>query len=211
MLSYFFQGLTLGAALILPLGPQNAFVMNQGIRRQYHLMIASLCAISDVVLICGGIFGGSALLMQSPWLLAIVTWGGVAFLLWYGWGALRTAMSSSVELASAEVMKQGRWKIIATVLAVTWLNPHVYLDTFVVLGSLGGQLADEPKRWFALGTVSASVLWFYGLALLAAWLAPRLRTAKAQRIINGVVGVVMWGIALQLASDGVRHIASLIG
>ncbi|MFB0713019.1 arginine exporter ArgO [Buttiauxella noackiae] len=211
MLSYFFQGLTLGAALILPLGPQNAFVMNQGIRRQYHLMIASLCAISDVVLICGGIFGGSALLMQSPWLLAIVTWGGVAFLLWYGWGALRTAMSSSVELASAEVMKQGRWKIIATVLAVTWLNPHVYLDTFVVLGSLGGQLADEPKRWFALGTVSASVLWFYGLALLAAWLAPRLRTAKAQRIINGVVGVVMWVIALQLASDGVRHIASLIG
>ncbi|OAT16376.1 LysE family transporter [Buttiauxella noackiae ATCC 51607] len=201
----------MGAALILPLGPQNAFVMNQGIRRQYHLMIASLCAISDVVLICGGIFGGSALLMQSPWLLAIVTWGGVAFLLWYGWGALRTAMSSSVELASAEVMKQGRWKIIATVLAVTWLNPHVYLDTFVVLGSLGGQLADEPKRWFALGTVSASVLWFYGLALLAAWLAPRLRTAKAQRIINGVVGVVMWVIALQLASDGVRHIASLIG
>lgn len=211
MLSYFFQGLTLGAALILPLGPQNAFVMNQGIRRQYHLMIASLCAISDVVLICGGIFGGSALLMQSPWLLAIVTWGGVAFLLWYGWGALRTAMSSSVELASAEVMKQGRWKIIATVLAVTWLNPHVYLDTFVVLGSLGGQLADEPKRWFALGTVSASILWFYGLALLAAWLAPRLRTAKAQRIINGVVGVVMWVIAVQLAADGVRHIASLIG
>ena len=210
MLSYFFQGLTLGAALILPLGPQNAFVMNQGIRRQYHLMIASLCALSDVLLICGGVFGGSALLMQSPWLLAIVTWGGVAFLLWYGWGALRTAMSSSVELASAEVMKQGRWKIIATVLAVTWLNPHVYLDTFVVLGSLGGQLADEPKRWFALGTVSASILWFYGLALLAAWLAPRLRTAKAQRIINGVVGVVMWVIALQLASDGVRHIASLM-
>ena len=211
MLSYFFQGLTLGAALILPLGPQNAFVMNQGIRRQYHLMIASLCAISDVLLICGGIFGGSALLMQSPWLLAIVTWGGVAFLIWYGWGALRTAMSSSVELASAEVMKQGRWKIIATVLAVTWLNPHVYLDTFVVLGSLGGQLADEPKRWFALGTVSASILWFYGLAMLAAWLAPRLRTAKAQRIINGVVGLVMWVIALQLAADGVRHITTLIG
>lgn len=211
MLSYYFQGLTLGAALILPLGPQNAFVMNQGIRRQYHLMIASLCAISDLLLICGGIFGGSALLMQSPWLLAIVTWGGVAFLLWYGWGALRTAMSSSVELVSAEVMKQGRWKIIATVLAVTWLNPHVYLDTFVVLGSLGGQLADEPKRWFALGTVSASILWFYSLALLAAWLAPRLRTAKAQRIINGVVGGVMWFIAFQLAADGVRHITALMG
>ncbi|NWC62748.1 arginine exporter ArgO [Cedecea sp. P7760] len=211
MLAYYFQGIALGAALILPLGPQNAFVMNQGIRRQYHLMIASLCALSDIILICGGIFGGSAILMQSPWLLALVTWGGVAFLLWYGWGALRTAMSSNVELASAEVLKQGRWKIVVTMLAVTWLNPHVYLDTFVVLGSLGGQLADEAKRWFALGTISASILWFYGLAMLAAWLAPRLRTAKAQRIINGVVGVVMWVIAAQLARDGVQHIAALVG
>ncbi len=192
MISYYFQGFALGAAMILPLGPQNAFVMNQGIRRQYHLMIALLCALSDLVLISAGIFGGSALLMQSPWLLALVTWGGVAFLLWYGFGALKTAMSSNLELASAEVMKQGRWKIIATMLAVTWLNPHVYLDTFVVLGSLGGQLAMEPKRWFALGTISASFLWFFGLALLAAWLAPRLRTAKAQRIINILVGVVMW-------------------
>ena len=172
MFTYYFQGLALGAAMILPLGPQNAFVMNQGIRRQYHLMIALLCAVSDLLLICAGIFGGSALLMQSPWLLALVTWGGVAFLLWYGFGALKTAFSQSLELANAEVMQQGRWKIIITMLAVTWLNPHVYLDTFVVLGSLGGQLAVEPKRWFALGTISASFLWFFGLALLAAWLAP---------------------------------------
>lgn len=192
--------------MILPLGPQNAFVMNQGIRRQYHLMIALLCAISDLLLICAGIFGGSALLMQSPWLLALVTWGGVVFLLWYGFGALKTAFSSNLELASAEVMKQGRWKIIVTMLAVTWLNPHVYLDTFVVLGSLGGQLAMEPKRWFALGTISASFLWFFGLALLA----PRLRTAKAQRIINVLVGLVMWIIALQLAKDGLAHVQALL-
>ena len=165
--------------MILPLGPQNAFVMNQGIRRQYHLMIALLCAISDLLLICAGIFGGSALLMQSPWLLALV-------------------------------MKQGRWKIIVTMLAVTWLNPHVYLDTFVVLGSLGGQLEMEPKRWFALGTISASFLWFFGLALLAAWLAPRLRTAKAQRIINVLVGLVMWIIALELAKDGFAHVQALL-
>ncbi|AZV07096.1 MULTISPECIES: arginine exporter ArgO [Enterobacter] len=209
MLSYYFQGLALGAAMILPLGPQNAFVMTQGIRRQYHLMIALLCAVSDLLLICAGIFGGSALLMQSPWLLALVTWGGVAFLLWYGFGALKTAMSSNLELASAEVMKQGRWKIIVTMLAVTWLNPHVYLDTFVVLGSLGGQLDVEPKRWFALGTVSASFLWFFGLAILAAWLAPRLRTAKAQRIINTLVGLVMWFIAFQLAKEGIHHVQEL--
>lgn len=199
----------LGAALILPLGPQNAFVMNQGIRRQYHIMTAALCTLSDVLLICAGIFGGSALLMQSPWLLALVTWGGVAFLLWYGFGALKTAFGSTIELANAEAMRQGRWRIIATMLAVTWLNPHVYLDTFVVLGSLGGQLAAEPKRWFALGTVSASFLWFFSLALLAAWLAPRLRTVQAQRVINTLVGLVMWFIAFQLAREGVHHMQGL--
>lgn len=199
----------LGAALILPLGPQNAFVMNQGIRRQFHIMTAALCTLSDVLLICAGIFGGSALLMQSPWLLALVTWGGVAFLLWYGFGALKTALGSTIELANAEAMRHGRWRIIATMLAVTWLNPHVYLDTFVVLGSLGGQLDAEPKRWFALGTVSASFLWFFSLALLAAWLAPRLRTVLAQRVINTLVGLVMWFIAFQLAREGVHHMQGL--
>ncbi|STJ09562.1 arginine exporter [Escherichia coli] len=103
--------------------------------------------------------------MQSPWLLALVTWGGVAFLLWYGFGAFKTAMSSNIELASAEVLKQGRWKIIATMLAVTWLNPHVYLDTFVVLGSLGGQLDVEPKRWLRSGQLAplscGSLVWLF--------------------------------------------------
>lgn len=209
MLSYYLQGLMLGAALILPLGPQNAFVMNQGIRRQYHLMTALLCTLSDVALICAGVFGGSALLMQSPWLLALVTWGGVLFLLWYGFGALKTAFSRDIDLENAETLRQGRGQIIATMLAVTWLNPHVYLDTFVVLGSLGGQLAEMPKRWFALGTISASFLWFFSLALLAAWLAPRLRTATAQRVINILVGLVMWFIALKLAVEGVNHLQGL--
>ncbi|MEI2603929.1 arginine exporter ArgO [Erwinia aphidicola] len=199
MLSVFLQGVAMGAALILPLGPQNAFVMNQGVRRQYHLMTAALCTLSDIVLICGGIFGGSALLNQSPLMLNLVTWGGVAFLLWYGFGALRTAFSGDVDLASAKALKQGRWRIVATMMAVTWLNPHVYIDTFVVLGSLGGQLPEEARRWFALGSASASVLWFFGLALLASWLSPLLNTRRAQRIINLLVGLVMWAIALKLA------------
>ncbi len=203
MLAIYLQGLALGAALILPLGPQNAFVMNQGIKRHYHLMTATLCTLSDIALICGGIFGGSALLHQSPLLLTLITWAGVAFLLWYGWGALRSAWRGGIALEQDSTLKQGRWHIIATMLAVTWLNPHVYLDTFVVLGSLGSQLPSaDARRWFALGTVSASVIWFYGLALLAAWLSPRLRTARAQRIINLLVGSVMWLIAFQLAQQG---------
>ncbi|OMQ20904.1 MULTISPECIES: arginine exporter ArgO [Serratia] len=202
MLTIFLQGFALSAAMILPLGPQNVFVMNQGIRRQYHLMIASLCALSDIALICAGIFGGSALLSRSPLLLLLVTWGGVAFLLWYGWGAFRTAFSQHLALATAEEMKQSRWRIVVTMLAVTWLNPHVYLDTFVVLGSLGSQLAPEVRSWFAFGAASASLAWFFALALLASWLAPWLQTQLAQRIINVLVGVVMWAIALQLAWSG---------
>lgn len=202
MLAVFLQGFALSAAMILPLGPQNVFVMNQGIRRQYHLMVASLCALSDIVLICGGIFGGSALLSRSPLLLALVTWGGVAFLLWYGWGAFRTAFSRQLAMATAEELKQSRWRLVVTMLAVTWLNPHVYLDTFVVLGSLGGQLTPDVRSWFALGAVSASIVWFFALALLASWLAPWLNTQMAQRIINTLVGMVMWGIALQLAWQG---------
>ncbi|MFJ5378825.1 arginine exporter ArgO [Pectobacterium sp. CHL-2024] len=202
MWAVYLQGVLLGAAMILPLGPQNAFVMNQGIRRQYHLMVALLCALSDMVLIAAGIFGGSALLSQSSLLLGAVTWGGVAFLLWFGWGAMKTAFSKNLALASAEVMKQSRWRIIATMLAVTWLNPHVYLDTFVVLGSLGSQFADDARSWFALGTMTASFTWFFALALLASWLAPWLNTPRVQRVINFFVGVVMWGIALQLARHG---------
>lgn len=128
--------------------------------------------------------------------------GGVAFLLWYGWGAFRTAFSRQLALATAEELKQSRWRLVVTMLAVTWLNPHVYLDTFVVLGSLGGQLAPDVRSWFALGAVSASILWFFALALLASWLAPWLKTQMAQRVINTLVGVVMWGIALQLAWQG---------
>lgn len=118
-------------------------------------------------------------------------------------------MSSNLELASAEVMKQGRWKIIATMLAVTWLNPHVYLDTFVVLGSLGGNWTlsrSAGLRWepSALRSCGFSVWHCWRL-----WLAPRLRTAKAQRIINTLVGLVMWFIAFQLAKEGVAHVHAL--
>ncbi|UCB30032.1 arginine exporter ArgO [Duffyella gerundensis] len=203
MLSYYFQGVMLGLALILPLGPQNAFVLNQGVRRQFHIMTAALCSLSDMALICAGIFGGSALLTQSPLLLNLVTWGGVAFLLWYGFGALRIACNRNLSLADETVAKQSRWRIVATMMAVTWLNPHVYLDTFVVLGSLGSQLPQAARGWFAFGTISASLAWFFGLALLAASLSPVLRTVAAQRIINLLVGVIMWFIAFRLAQQGI--------
>lgn len=204
MLSTYFQGLLLGTAMILPLGPQNVFVLQQGSRKQYHLMSAFLCTLSDVLLITAGVFGGSALLSQSVWLMALVTWGGVAFLLWYGWGALRAVFTADTALTMQEQVVRSRWRVIMTLVAVTWLNPHVYLDTFVVLGSIGGQLGSDMRIWFTAGAVCASILWFFGLALLAAWFSPVLQKPVSQRIINLFVGSVMWYIAVQLALKGLN-------
>lgn len=199
MLLTYFQGIVMGMAMILPIGPQNAFVLSQGIRRQYAVMVAALCAISDAILISLGVFGGGALLAQSPLLLQIVTWGGVAFLTWYGWGAFRTAFGpGDAQLNLDTTTSHSRYRIMITVLAVTWLNPHVYLDTVVVLGSLGEQFG-HLRLWFALGAVSASIIWFFSLALLSSWMAPWLQKSQAQRGINFAIGSVMWFIAFQLA------------
>ncbi|WP_434524106.1 arginine exporter ArgO [Photorhabdus asymbiotica] len=204
MLTTFLQGFFLSAAMILPLGPQNAFVMQQGSRRQFHLMSATLCAISDGFLIGVGVFGGSALLGQSTLLLQFVTWGGVAFLLWYGWGAFRAVLHTNLELeqSGSDSVAKNRWRVIAIIFAVTWLNPHVYLDTIVILGSVGGQLSSDLRLWFTFGAASASVSWFFSLAFLAAWFSPVLNKPRSQRIINGFICIVMWYIAWQLAKQG---------
>ncbi|MBG2898706.1 arginine exporter ArgO [Proteus mirabilis] len=206
MLTIFFQGFLLSAAMILPIGAQNAFVLQQGSKKQYHLMSAFLCALSDVILISGGVFGGSALLSQSEYLLLLITWGGVAFLLWYGWNAFKTAFTKEIELSQHKNQVKSRWRVIVTLVAVTWLNPHVYLDTFVVLGSIGGQLSAELRPWFTFGAVFASISWFFALSLLAAWFSPILSQMTAQRIINLFVGCVMWFIALQLAAQGWKNL-----
>ncbi|MFF0975420.1 arginine exporter ArgO [Proteus mirabilis] len=206
MLTTFFQGFLLSAAMILPIGAQNAFVLQQGSKKQYHLMSAFLCALSDVILISGGVFGGSALLSQSEYLLLLITWGGVAFLLWYGWNAFKTAFTKEIELSQHKNQVKSRWRVIVSLVAVTWLNPHVYLDTFVVLGSIGGQLSVELRPWFTFGAVFASISWFFALSLLAAWFSPILSQVTAQRIINLFVGCVMWFIALQLAAQGWKNL-----
>lgn len=199
MLSVYVQGIMLGLALIVPLGPQNVFILNQGIKRNSHLISASICTLSDILLIMLGVFGGSALLSRSPFLLALVSWGGVVFLMWFGWGALRRALHAGQ--ADNQVTHTGRqpvWQVILSLLMVTWLNPHVYLDTFVVLGGIGGQLPAMSRPWFAAGTITASVIWFFGLALMAEKLALWLSSGKAQRIINFLVAGIMWWLALKL-------------
>lgn len=205
MFTIYLQGALLGAAMILPLGPQNAFVLQQGSRKQYHIMSAFLCSLSDTLLIVAGVFGGSALLSQSEILMQLITWAGVGFLTWYGYGAFRTALSSDEVVLGAENQIASRWRVIATLFAVTWLNPHVYLDTFVVLGSVGGQLESQLRPWFTAGALTASFVWFFALAMLAAWFSPVLNKPLSQRIINVFVGTVMWFIAFQLAKQGLGY------
>ena len=192
------QGFFLGASLIMPIGAQNAYVLSRGIRRQHHLLVASLCLFCDLVLITLGVFGGGRWLGSVPLLQSLLTWGGVAFLLLYGARSWQRAWRGSVGGLDAAAGPEGRMAIIVSTLAVTLLNPHVYLDTVMILGSVAAQWPAASLPAFALGAVLASTLWFYGLALLAARLAPWLARPTAQRLIDGLVGAIMWGVALAL-------------
>lgn len=195
------QGFSLGAGMIIPIGAQNAYVLNQGIRRQHHLTTATLCSMLDVLFICLGVFGGGALLAQNEALLTTVTVGGIAFLSYYGYLSLKSALSNNAEKLETDNSKTGRRAVIMGALAVTVLNPHVYLDTVVVLGSIGGQFNGLERISFALGTMAASITWFYGLAAGAAKAAPLLSRPKVQKGIDLFVALVMFVIAVSLAKE----------
>ena len=198
----FFKGLLTSAGLIIAIGAQNAFVLTQGLRRQYHWPIAWVCSLLDATLILLGIAGMGVLISQSPLLLDIVTWGGVLFLLAYGFRALRSAFhSESLQLAGGGITSFK--SALLTTLALSLLNPHVYLDTVVLLGSIGGSYPLEQRYWFAAGASLASFLWFFSLSLGARWLAPLFRKPMAWRILDGLVCLMMWGIAATLVINRV--------
>ncbi|PNH92918.1 LysE/ArgO family amino acid transporter [Vibrio diazotrophicus] len=196
------QGFSLGATMIIPIGAQNAYVLNQGIKRNHHLTTATICSVMDVFFISLGIFGGGALLSQNETLLTVVTLGGIAFLTFYGWLSLRAALQSSDEQESQpQKLARGRRAVILGALAVTVLNPHLYLDTVVILGSIGGQFEGSDRLAFALGTMTASFVWFYGLSIGAAKLAPVLSKPKTKKAIDLIVASMMFIIAFALAKS----------
>lgn len=196
------QGFSLGATMIIPIGAQNAYVLNQGIKRNHHLTTATICSVMDVFFISLGIFGGGALLSQNETLLTVVTLGGIAFLTFYGWLSLRAALQHSDQQESQpQKLARGRRAVILGALAVTVLNPHLYLDTVVILGSIGGQFEGSDRLAFALGTMMASFVWFYGLSIGAAKLAPVLSKPKTKKIIDLIVATMMFIIAFALAKS----------
>jgi L-lysine exporter family protein LysE/ArgO len=197
------NGLLIAAGLIIALGAQNAFVLAQSLRREHHLPVAVLCVLCDALLVAAGVFGLAALLAQSPLLLGIARWGGAAFLLCYGGQALWRACRPQGLDQAAQAGPRSRRAVLLSALAVTLLNPHVYLDTVLLIGSLGAQQAVPGA--YALGAASASLLWFFSLALGAAWLAPWLARPATWRLIDLTVALMMLSIAWQLLSDSAPH------
>ncbi|ARC93475.1 amino acid transporter [Vibrio coralliilyticus] len=188
--------------MIIPIGAQNAYVLNQGIKRNHHLTTATICSVLDVIFISLGIFGGGAVLSQNETLLTVVTLGGIAFLTFYGLLSVKSAMQTNKASESKrQVVERGRRAVILGALAVTVLNPHLYLDTVVILGSIGGQFEGQDRISFALGTIMASFVWFYTLSIGAAKLGPTLSRPRVKQGIDIVVAIMMFTIALMLINE----------
>lgn len=203
----FFAGLGLGLSLIIAIGAQNVFILRQGIRREHVFTVVVVCALSDAVLIALGVTGLGYLLQSVPWLVVVTRWFGAAFLLGYGLLAARRAWRGTGALtlgdhpvdrrrANAGPRSQ-RLAVLLTVLALTWLNPHVYLDTVLMLGSIAATHGDA--RWvFAAGAMLASVIWFVSLGYGARYLGRWLNTPRAWRVLDAVIAVIMLALAVSL-------------
>jgi len=198
---FFLQGLAVGAALILPLGPQNTLVLRQGMFKRYALITATFCVISDALLISAGVMGGSALLQQSTTIMLLITWAGVIFLLWYSYGLLKE-IKHPPGCNNLNKTPSSLGKVLLSLTLVTWLNPHVYLDTLVLLGSIGNQIPAQQRLFFVSGAILASVLWFYLLAGVAGLLSVWLVKPAIQRIITTIVVVILLTMAFRLGREG---------
>jgi L-lysine exporter family protein LysE/ArgO len=182
--------------LIAAIGAQNAFVLRQGIRREHVLPVVAMCTVSDIVLISAGIAGIGALISAHPGALNIAKFGGATFLLGYGLLAARRAWRPS-SLSPSEKAPARLIEVLVTCAALTFLNPHVYLDTVVLLGALANEHRDE--RWlFGVGAVTASAVWFVGLGLGARRLAGLFATPMTWRILDGLIAIMMVGLGVSI-------------
>lgn len=199
MLATVLHGFLVSGGLIVSIGAQNAFVLKQGLLKQHVFWICLCCFLCDFVLMVFGVLGFSSLISQSPTASALLSLVGAAFLLVYGWRALRSAYRGSSGLNADEgVGAVSVPKIIAVTLALTLLNPHVYLDTVVIIGGVAGTLNLRDKYLFLIGTLSASLLWFFSLGYGARLLTPLFKQPKTWRVLDVFVGMTMWLIGAGL-------------
>lgn len=194
----FLKGMGLGGGLIVAIGSQNAYLLRQALKREFVLTCVAICILCDVVLIAAGVAGMGQIITEAPALLFWLKMAGVVFLGWYGLRAARSAMRPDAMVLGEAESAPDRRAVIFTMLAFSLLNPHVYLDTVILLGSIGGQQPGNGKFYFAWGAIMASVAWFFSLGMGARYLTPVFARPMAWRILDGCIAVIMWSIALSL-------------
>lgn len=187
----------MGLSLILPLGAQNSFVLKQGLKQQHVFWICLICAVSDAILILAGVMGFGSLILQHPMITIVAKYTGAAFLFVYGLLHFKSAWTASAQLQIEHVESMSLLNALALCLAFTWLNPHVYLDTVVLLGSISVQF-NQDKIYFALGAIMASFLFFFSLGYASRYLLPVFKNPRAWQVLDLMIGCVMWWIAFSL-------------
>lgn len=203
------KGFTLGLSMIIPIGAQNAMILNQGINRNHHFMAAGLCAIYDILLIAFGILGGSFILNSNDLMFSLLTWGGILFLFGYGASSYQSAVSPKKKFSNDSNTTLKSLKVVViTSLVVTFLNPHAYIDTIMVIGSVGGQFEGTGKYYFMIGTMAASIVWFFTLASGASKLSPILARPKVKQAVDMTIAIVMWIIAASLFQSWISRFYS---
>ncbi|WP_250471152.1 LysE/ArgO family amino acid transporter [Caballeronia sp. GAFFF1] len=197
-LSSYLSGAGLGASLIVAIGAQNAFVLRQGLKRRHVGIVVSICAFIDVTLIALGVGGMGALIARAPFLLDVIRWAGAVFLFLYGLRAFVAAWRGPGHLDASDGDSQTAVAAASTVVALSLLNPHVYLDTVVLLGGIGARHAWPGNAWFAAGAMCSSIIWFTALGYGARLLEPWFQKDVSWRVLDVIVGCVMWWIAAAL-------------
>lgn len=190
-------GFLLGGTLIIAIGAQNAFILRQGLKREHVFVLCVICALADALLIVAGVAGLGTLIKQAPFLLKFITVGGAIFLFVYGAMAFRRAAFPSV-LRASDGGPQTLRSAIATVLAFTFLNPHVYLDTVVLLGGLSARYDGVDRVAYGAGACLASFTWFFSLGYGSRLLSPLFARPSSWRVLDSIIGVIMWALALRL-------------
>jgi L-lysine exporter family protein LysE/ArgO len=197
-MSAFITGFVLCATLIIAIGAQNAFVLRQGLRREHVLVIVAFCALADLLLIGAGVAGVAQVLGQAPRLTFALTGAGTLFLAWYGIRALaRTRTASAMNVAEGSHRISVR-NAVAQAAGFTFLNPHVYLDTVLLMGSIGARQPSDLRFWFVGGAAAASGAWFTTLGFGARLLRPVFRTPRAWQVLDTLIGLTMLALAVSL-------------
>ncbi|MEM8833678.1 MAG: LysE/ArgO family amino acid transporter [Pseudomonadota bacterium] len=201
MITIFLKGMVLGASLIIAIGLQNAFILRQGIKN-HHIFAACVTAITvNVFLIGVGVLGFGYLIEQHPSLIDWITWGGAAFLFVYGLKSFISALKPqdmSNENAKGMIKEGSAKEVVLIILGISVLNPHVYLDTVILIGGLSASYGEIGKYYFGAGAMLASCLWFFALGYGARMLSPLFERPRAWQVLDILIGITMWAIAVSL-------------